>query len=254
MSHPVYRHYLVAVSVLAFLRAVSPADAQEVSWHLDYASARREAWRMQRPILIDFGTSDCFWCRRLESTTFRHPRIVSLLKSEFITLKVNAEHHPRLANALGIQGYPTLVLASPGGQILNVLEGYQDAAALAKHLAGVVEVVGGPVQMRQDYQQAAAAVAVHDYGRAIVLLKRVVNAGTTYPVHGWAKQMLEGIEQQAFEQLRQAALLRAKGQTSEAANGFAEVLRTYPGTEAARQAQQMLSPSDSNTSADYRPR
>lgn len=254
MSHHFYRHCLVTVSVLAFLVTASPANAQEISWRRDYPSARREAWRTQRPILIDFGTSDCFWCSKLETTTFRDPRVAGLLNGEFIALKVNADREPRLANAVGIQGFPTLVLASPEGRILNRLEGYQDAAALAKHLAGVVEAVGGPVQMRRDYQDAAAALTGGDNGRAIALLKRLVSGGTIYPVQVRAKQMLEGIELQASERLRQAAQLREKGQNNEAANGFADVLRIYPGTEAARQEQQMLSPNDSNTSADYRPR
>jgi uncharacterized protein YyaL (SSP411 family) len=55
----------------------SSAQAQEVHWVADYNTARREARESQRPLMLDFGTVNCTWCRQLDATTFRDPKRLS---------------------------------------------------------------------------------------------------------------------------------------------------------------------------------
>src|ERR1700676_3921704 len=91
----------------------SRAQAQTVDWRYDYSSARKEAVEKGRPLLLDFGTENCFWCRQLDVRTFTDPAISRLLNQQFIPLKIDANRNPNLAEALRIQNYPTIVFASP---------------------------------------------------------------------------------------------------------------------------------------------
>ena len=50
--------------------------SQEVNWRHDYTTARKEASETGKPLLMDFGTEACVWCRKLDATTFRDPRVV----------------------------------------------------------------------------------------------------------------------------------------------------------------------------------
>ncbi len=109
---------------------VGQSQAQEVRWRHDYAAACREAKETSRPMLLDFGTAGCSWCRKLDSTTFRSPAIARLLGERLIPVKVDAEENPRLAQTLGVQAFPTLIIASSEGKVISRHEGYVDAGEL----------------------------------------------------------------------------------------------------------------------------
>src|SRR6516165_12457598 len=76
------------------------AIAQEVEWRIDYNKARQEAIDKGRPLLLDFGTENCFYCKKLDATTFRDAAIVGLLNKKFIPLKIDANRNMALADAL----------------------------------------------------------------------------------------------------------------------------------------------------------
>ncbi|QJX00714.1 thioredoxin family protein [Frigoriglobus tundricola] len=120
-----------AVPVIVILVSTAPpAAAQEVRWRHDYSAARREAAETGRPLLLDFGTEACVWCRKLDATTFRDPNVAKLLNDRFIPVKIDANQEPKLTAALSIDSFPTLVLASANGKVIGRHVGYADAAQL----------------------------------------------------------------------------------------------------------------------------
>ncbi len=125
------RTYFGLMLVLAATPFASgTASAQEVKWRNDYAAARKEATETGRPLLLDFGTDACFWCKKLDATTFRDPKIVKLLNEQFIPVKIDANKHPRLTEALNVESFPTLVLATPEGKVVGRHVGYAEVAQL----------------------------------------------------------------------------------------------------------------------------
>jgi thioredoxin-related protein len=125
----------LAIVFASFFSFTSSANAQEVNWRRDYAAARKEATETGRPLLMDFGTAGCTWCVKLDATTFRDPRIVKMLNERFIPLKIDANREIRLVQALGIDSYPTIVLASPEGKVLGRQVGYAEPAEMVALLA-----------------------------------------------------------------------------------------------------------------------
>lgn len=141
MSH-VRGRARTALFCAAILVFVSPARAQEVQWRPDYAAARREAREKNRPLVLDFGTQSCFWCKKLDQITFRDPSVARLLNERFIPVKVDGEKDARLAQALGIEEYPALVVAGPDGKILKIQSGFVEAADFGRLLEQVLGSVG----------------------------------------------------------------------------------------------------------------
>jgi thioredoxin-related protein len=123
MTFP-YRLSLTLVLALA----AAPVHAQGIVWLSDYNAARREAHDKNLPLVIDFSTQNCHWCRQLEATTFRDPAVVKLLCQHFVALRLDGEKDAGLAQALGINAYPTLVFADPNGKVLGKQDGYVKAA------------------------------------------------------------------------------------------------------------------------------
>lgn len=232
--------------------ALLRAEETEVQWRNDYNTARKEAEEKRRPLLLDFGTQNCFWCKRLDASTFRDPAVAGALNDKFVPLKIDAEREAQLAQALNIQSYPTIVLATPDGKILDTVVGFKEAAefrgildrALARvPTAGPPIVKAAPEDpewMGHDYQEAAKAVARSDYAKALSLLKGVTEDGKERPTQVKARQMLRDLEQQAAGRLARSKQLQDKGQTTEAMTTLTELLRLFPGTQAAAEASQAL--------------
>ncbi len=260
----------VAVAVLGTPAAGS---AEEVQWRHDYNSARKEAEEKHRPLMIDFGTENCFWCKRLDALTFHEPAVAAAINEKFIPLKIDADREPTLTSSLGIQSYPTVVLASPDGKILGTVVGFKEAAEFQGILQKALAIVpAAPVVkaapptppaaptppvaaaappappsvaavadwMTHDFEQAARAVAASDYARALSLLKAILEDGKERPVQVRARQLLQDLEQQAAGRLARARQLEDKGQTTEAMSTLTELLRQFPGTQAALEAGQAL--------------
>jgi thioredoxin-like negative regulator of GroEL len=213
---------------------------QEVHWRHDYRAARHEAQEKGLPLLLDFGTQNCFWCKKLDVTTFRDPAVVRTLNESFIPLKVEAEKEPALTQTLRIESFPTVVFAAPDGQILDTFSGYVEVPALAEHLKRTLARVSNPEWMQRDYQDAAKAVAASDYPRAVPLLKRILEDGKQRPLQVKAQQLLQGIEQQAADRLVRVKQLNDKGQTAEATEALTELLRVFAGTQATVEGSRLL--------------
>lgn len=218
------------------------ASAQAPAWRQDYNSVRREATDKQRPILLDFGTENCFWCKRLDATTFRDPSIVNLINEQFVPLKVDGDREATLAQKLQIQSYPTLVLASPDGKILTFIEGYLEPAKLMPHLQAAVSACATtPEWMTKDLQDASRAVGLGDNARAIALFKTIVEDGKDHPAQKKAREHLKVLEGQAESRLAHARTAETNGQVLEAIETLTDLLRIYPGTPAAAEAKNLLS-------------
>ncbi len=171
---PCRRRTFALVLLACCLCPASRAPAQEVEWRPDYASARREAVEKNRPLMIDFRTTHCPWCDKLDSVVFHDPSIVGLLNERFVSLTVDAEREVRLASDLNVQTYPTVVLAGADGRILDVQVGFLDAPRFQEKLQRALTAVSVPEWMTRDYEAAARAIAGADYARAIALLRALV--------------------------------------------------------------------------------
>jgi thioredoxin-related protein len=124
----------VLLSLFFILHPSSFILSQEVEWRQDYQKARQEAADKSRPLFIDLGTDNCFWCKQLDARTFKEPGVAAILNERFVPLKIDASRDPRLADALRVQNFPTLVFANSEGRILGYQEGFVEAAALKEVL------------------------------------------------------------------------------------------------------------------------
>src|SRR3984957_13170036 len=102
------RSSVLLVLVLQFAIVHLPAaSGQEVGWRQEYNKARQEAAEKGRPLLIDFGTDNCVWCKQLDARTFTDPDVISMLNQRFVPLKIDATRNRELADALRVQSFPT---------------------------------------------------------------------------------------------------------------------------------------------------
>jgi thioredoxin-like negative regulator of GroEL len=221
--------------------AAAPEAAGDIQWRTDYMAARHEAQKKNRPLVIDFGTEHCYWCKRLDATTFRDETVLRVMKERFIALKVDAEKESGLAQALRIQSYPTIVIAAPDGKIIATQEGYVEAGRFHEQLQRALATITNPDWMLKDYKEAVKAVDRSDYARALTLLRRIVDDGNQRPVQVRAQRLVKDLEQRAADRLARARQLNAKGEASAASDALTDLRRSFNGTQAAIEAGQLLS-------------
>src|ERR1051326_6143435 len=146
---------MLALSALTLMLPAVRGQGPALAWRTDYNAARREATEKKRPVLLDFVTENCFWCKKLDSTTLRDPTVIALLNDQFVPIRIDAEREPTLAQRLQISSYPTMLLAAPDGRIITIVEGYLEANKLLAQLNATIAATSPtPEWMTRDLQEA----------------------------------------------------------------------------------------------------
>lgn len=232
---------------LTWLASAQESAHKEIQWRTDYQQALVESEKRGLPIVIDFTTTPCFWCDKLEATTFRDPRVISLMNQQFIPLKIHTSRDPKLIADMRINAYPTIVVAGLGRKILHMKEGYHDPDALHEILQRNIAQVATPDWMKQHFEIAQKAYQDGDYTRAFAALKNILDDGNGRAIQAQAQKLLADIETKANERLARAKDLVAGGKSTEAVQALTETLVTFPGLPAAREAGELLTKLAQNT-------
>jgi thioredoxin-like negative regulator of GroEL len=238
---PTIRSRFAAVCSAGWLLLLVPATfAEEVQWRSDYQKARQESVEKNRPLVIDFGTESCFWCKQLDTRTFIDPAVAGLLNDSCVPLKVDANRFPTLTEALQITAFPTIVFAGPDGRILGFQEGFVEAPRMKELLHKAIGAVSTPEWMTRDFQEASKAATAGETARSVALLKTLLEDGKDRPVQAKARRLLADLEKQAAVRIERARQMLDAGQAAEATETLNDIVKGYAGTPAAREGTRLL--------------
>jgi len=114
----------------------------QVNWHtIEEASNAKIGTRLY---FVDFYTSWCGYCKKMDRETFTDPTVAKILNKYYYPVKFNAEssqpvewhgqtyqpgsgRRPAHQFAKGLQGYPSFVLFRADGTSLQVIPGFYPA-------------------------------------------------------------------------------------------------------------------------------
>jgi len=88
----------------------------------------------QKPMLVMFTTDGCHYCRKMLAETYSNPAVRQMLAGNAETVLAHAEDYRELVKKLGIRGYPSSMLISPKGDVLEFITGYVDAKTFTKRV------------------------------------------------------------------------------------------------------------------------
>jgi thiol:disulfide interchange protein len=104
-----------------------PASGGKIAWEGSFESAMQRARVEKKPIMVNFYTDWCGWCKELDSKVFPDETVVSESKN-WVSVKINAEKRPDVAGAYGVTGFPTTIFAQGSGKPVEVLSGFAPPA------------------------------------------------------------------------------------------------------------------------------
>jgi thiol:disulfide interchange protein len=140
-----YRNALATLvataAVLGFAaceRGGASLPSNGLPWESDLGSALARASAENKVVMVDFYTTWCGWCRKLDETTFADAGVKRALAS-VVPVRLDAEGTGRAAAArYGISGYPTIIFLDPNGREVGRIPGYLPADAFLQELQDVL--------------------------------------------------------------------------------------------------------------------
>lgn len=104
-----------------------------VEWSENFEESLTKAKSEKKPIIIDFYTSWCYWCRVLEEKTYPDSLVQAKLAS-FVTIKLNGETEIQTTKKYEVKSYPTLIILSDAGEKISEISGYIQPDEFIKRL------------------------------------------------------------------------------------------------------------------------
>jgi len=104
----------------------APAVASETAW-VDWAPESFErAQREDKIILINVIASWCHWCHVMDEETYADPEIATLLREHFVTIRVDSDARPDVAERYRAWGWPATAFLTPDAQPVMALRGFRN--------------------------------------------------------------------------------------------------------------------------------
>ncbi len=111
--------------------------AYEITW-LAYDEGLAKAAEEDKHMVIDFTTSWCTWCKKMDIETFSDPYVIQLVNDHFVPVQVDGESKRELdidgykiteknltAREFGVRGYPSFWFLKSDGTKIGMIRGYR---------------------------------------------------------------------------------------------------------------------------------
>ncbi len=111
----------------------SPSKLNWLPWSDEvFTQAKRE----HRFVLLDLEAVWCHWCHVMDVTTYRDPKVVALLHSKYLTVRVDQDSRPDLSDRYEDYGWPATVVFDGAGHEIVKRQGYLTPDEMAGMLQG----------------------------------------------------------------------------------------------------------------------
>ncbi len=112
------------LSQTPWVEAQYPQQSVPINWAQSSQMAMSWAQRLRLPIVAYISSAHCGYCRKMDQDSWGNPSIIQQVKSGFVPLKLHAERDQRLVTSLGVRSFPTTILFTPEGKVINRVSGY----------------------------------------------------------------------------------------------------------------------------------
>jgi YHS domain-containing protein/thiol-disulfide isomerase/thioredoxin len=125
----------LVVAPALFTGVMGASPDSKVVWHDSFNRALEEATRRDCVLLVHFHATWCPPCKRMEREVLNTPEMFRFLETVVVAVKVDGEKHPDLKDRFDIEAFPSDVIITPQGRVLNSSQGYQSKDSYLSTLA-----------------------------------------------------------------------------------------------------------------------
>ena len=89
-----------------------------IAWR-DWSEEAFEASRSEdKPVLLTLGATWCHWCHVMDETAYSDPRVIDLVNSGFIPVRVDVDQRPDISLRYNQGTYPSVAVLTADGELL----------------------------------------------------------------------------------------------------------------------------------------
>ena len=193
----------------------------EIIWEDSYKKGIEQAKLKNLPVVIDFYTDWCGYCKVLEKKIFPEPEVSKLLEN-FTTLRINGEENPELAGNFKVSGYPTVLFLDKNGAYLDRIVGLPSSQMMAKKLKEVYDkrniedqillsVKQDPENILNNYKMGIYYFKANQFEKSeSYFLKSINSSKTDYPEKKMESLFIIGIIQVQEKKFSQSISIWSK--------------------------------------------
>jgi uncharacterized protein len=131
---------MISAAVASAASAQKPvATAEKLAWQPWSDQVFSEAKRTHRFVLLDLEAVWCHWCHVMDANTYSDPKVIKLLQSRYIVVKVDQDSRPDLSNRYEDYGWPATVVFDGNGQEIVKRQGYLAPDEMASMLQAIID-------------------------------------------------------------------------------------------------------------------
>ncbi len=124
---------LLVLAMMVLYLMVGRGGAKPEGWLTDLDQAKRQAKASKKLVFVEFGAGWCSPCWQMKREVFPDPQVQEAL-ADFISVHIDVDAQPEVANRHGVEMLPTLVVLDHQGTVRAHWPGGMSAAELLRFL------------------------------------------------------------------------------------------------------------------------
>ncbi|HWY40638.1 MAG TPA: DUF255 domain-containing protein [Chthoniobacterales bacterium] len=133
---------IVRLCLGALLPTVVAANEKpdgEIEWRKWSDDIFAQAKKEHRFVLLDLEAVWCHWCHVMDEQTYGDPKVIGLVRSRYIAVKVDQDSRPDISNRYEDYGWPATVVFNTDGSEIVKRRGYIPPGPMASMLQAIID-------------------------------------------------------------------------------------------------------------------